>query len=163
MLPPLSAGSPLPAAELDLLQIELTIAKQGGGFELGIIDKGKLTPFTCPDCHGALTQLIEGQLIRYRCHTGHAYTVSALLSEVTESVESMLYQSMRGLEEASMLLQNLGQHFADAEQPDVAALFLRKAAESGQQARLVHRSILQQEALSGDLQFQKKKLPHPAD
>ena len=31
----------------------------------------------------ALTQLVEGHIIRYRCHTGHAYTVSALLSEVT--------------------------------------------------------------------------------
>jgi two-component system chemotaxis response regulator CheB len=57
-LEPAPAKVQLPAAELDLLKIELTIAKQGGGFELGIIDKGQLTPFTCPDCHGALTQLI---------------------------------------------------------------------------------------------------------
>ncbi|WBA44081.1 chemotaxis protein CheB [Hymenobacter canadensis] len=150
----------LPADQLELLKIELTIAKQGGGFELGIIDKGQLTPFTCPDCHGALTQLIEGKLIRYRCHTGHAYTVSALLSEVTESVESLLYQSMRGLEETKMLLQNIAGQFADNEQPEVAALFLRKADETGRQARVVHQSILKQEALSGDLQFQKNKLPH---
>jgi len=150
----------LPADQLDLLKIELTIAKQGGGFELGIIEKGKLTPFTCPDCHGALTQLIEGQLIRYRCHTGHAYTVSALLSEVTESVESLLYQSMRGLEETKMLLHNLGMHFTETQQTEVAALFFRKADETGQQARVVHASILRHEALSGDLQFQKKQLPH---
>ena len=148
----------LPAAELDLLKIELTIAKQGGGFELGIIDKGKLTSFTCPDCHGALTQLIEGKMIRYRCHTGHAYTISALLSEVTESVESMLYQAMRGLEETKMLLQNLGRHFAGDLQESVAALFFRKAEEIGQQALVVHESILKHEALSGDLQFEHKKL-----
>ncbi|AMJ64014.1 chemotaxis protein CheB [Hymenobacter sp. PAMC 26628] len=152
------AKTRLPAAALDLLKIELTIAKQGGGFELGIIDKGKLTPFTCPDCHGALTQLIEGKLIRYRCHTGHAYTVSALLSEVTQSVEGLLYQSMRGLEETKMLLQNLGRHFADDHQDPVAALFFRKADETGQQARVVHDSILKHEALSGDLQFERKKL-----
>ncbi|HEX8329742.1 MAG TPA: chemotaxis protein CheB [Hymenobacter sp.] len=149
------AKTRLPAAELDLLTIELTIAKQGGGFELGIIDKGKLTPFTCPDCHGALTQLIEGKLIRYRCHTGHAYTVSALLSEVTQSVESMLYQSMRGLEETSLLLQNLGHHFEATKQAEVANAFFRKAKDTGQQARVVHESILQHEALSGDLQFQR--------
>jgi two-component system chemotaxis response regulator CheB len=152
------AKTRLPAAELDLLQIELTIAKQGGGFELGIIDKGQLTPFTCPDCHGALTQLIEGKLIRYRCHTGHAYTVSALLSEVTESVESMLYQAMRGLEETKMLLQNLGRHFADDLQEAVAALFFHKAEQTGQQARIVHDSILKHESLSGDLQFERKRL-----
>ena len=152
------ARTRLPAAELDLIKIELTIAKQGGGVELGIIDKGKLTPFTCPDCHGALTQLIEGKLIRYRCHTGHAYTISALLSEVTESVESMLYQAMRGLEETKMLLQNLGRHFADDLQEAVSKLFFRKADETGQQARVVHESILKHESLSGDLQFDRKKL-----
>ena len=156
-LEPAPAKTHLPAAQLDLLKIELTIAKQGGGFELGIIDKGKLTPFTCPDCHGALTQLIEGKLIRYRCHTGHAYTVSALLSEVTQSVESMLYQSMRGLEETKMLLHNLGLHFVENGQDTVAHLFFEKADETGQQARVVHASILQQEALSSDLQFYQKK------
>ena len=152
------AKTRLPAAELDLLKIELTIAKQGGGFELGIIDKGQLTPFTCPDCHGALTQLIEGKLIRYRCHTGHAYTVSALLSEVTESVESMLYQAMRGLEETKMLLHNIGLHFAETLQTQVAALFFSKADLTGRQARVVHESILKHESLSGDLQFERKKL-----
>ncbi|GAB3637949.1 chemotaxis protein CheB [Hymenobacter arcticus] len=152
------AKTRLPAAELDLLKIELTIAKQGGGFELGIIDKGKLTPFTCPDCHGALTQLVEGKLIRYRCHTGHAYTVSALLSEVTESVESLLYQAMRGLEETKMLLQNLGHHFADNLQEAVATLFFSKADQTGRQARIVHESILKHESLSGDLQFERNKL-----
>lgn len=155
-LEPAPAKTHLPAAELDLLKIELTIAKQGGGFELGIIDKGKLTPFTCPECHGALTQLIEGKLIRYRCHTGHAYTVSSLLSEVTQSVESMLYQAMRGLEETKMLLHNLGMHFTETGQPLVANLFFEKADQTGQQARIVHESILQQEALSGDLKFYSK-------
>ncbi|GAB3637792.1 chemotaxis protein CheB [Hymenobacter arcticus] len=156
-LEPAPGKTHLPAAARDLLKIELTIAKQGGGFELGIIDKGKLTPFTCPDCHGALTQLIEGQLIRYRCHTGHAYTVSSLLSEVTRSVESLLYQSMRGLEETKMLLHNLGLHFTELQQTAVAELFFEKADQSGLQARIVHESILQQQALSGDLQFYPKK------
>ena len=147
----------LSAAELDLMKVELTIAKRDNAFELGIIEKGVLTPFTCPDCHGALTQLIEGMLIRYRCHTGHAYTVSALLGEVTQSVESLLYQSMRGLEETKMLLHNMGMHFVTQQQPKVAELFFRKADETGKQARVVHNSILQHEALSGDLQFEKKK------
>ena len=75
---------------------------------MGIMDKGELTAFSCPDCHGALTKLIEGNLIRFRCHTGHSYTISALLSEVTESVESI---AMPGLEETNMLLNQFGHHF----------------------------------------------------
>jgi two-component system chemotaxis response regulator CheB len=64
---------------------------------------------------------------------------------------------MRGLEETKMLLLNRGQNFEQEKQPAVAALFFRKADETGHQARVVHDSILKQEALSGDLQFQKKK------
>ena len=143
--------------ELALLGIELTIARHDNAFELGIIDKGELTPFTCPDCHGALTQLVQGRLIRYRCHTGHAYTLNALMSEVSTSVESMLYQTMRGLEEAKMLLHKLGEHFEKDDQPTVAKLFFRKAATTGEQARVVHDSIMAHEALSGDLQYLPKK------
>ncbi|WP_426061717.1 chemotaxis protein CheB [Hymenobacter sp. B1770] len=154
---PAPAKPRVTAAEMDLLKIELTIAKRDNAFELGIIDKGILTPYTCPDCHGALTQLVEGKLIRFRCHTGHAYTVSALLSEVTESVESMLYQSMRGLEETKMLLTHLGNHFVAQKQLSVSKLFFRKAEETGEQARVVHDSILKHEAISGDLQFNQKK------
>ncbi len=137
--------------DLDRIKIELIIARQDNAFEMGIIDKGQLTPFTCPDCHGALTQLIEGNLIRFRCHTGHAYTISSLLAEVTESVESMLYQAMRGLEESKMLLSNLGQYFVNHDQKEVADLFFRKADETGKQARVVHDSIFKHEILSGDL------------
>jgi two-component system chemotaxis response regulator CheB len=151
-LEPAPAPPAMPKKYLNLLQLELTIAKHDNAFELGIIDHGRLTPFTCPDCHGALTQLIEGELIRFRCHTGHAYTVSSLLGEVTESVESLLYQSMRGLEETKMLLQQLGEYF-QPRQPAVAQAFLHKAEQTGKQARVVHDSILKHQALSGELRF----------
>jgi two-component system chemotaxis response regulator CheB len=42
----------------------------------------------------------------------HAYTVSTSLPEITQLVESMLYQSMRGLEETKVLLLSLGRHYS---------------------------------------------------
>ncbi|HEX8427720.1 chemotaxis protein CheB [Hymenobacter sp.] len=153
------APAPPRVAKIDLerIEIELTIAKQDNAFELGIIDKGELTPFTCPDCHGALTKLIEGKLIRFRCHTGHAYTISALLSELSESVESMLYQSMRGLEESKMLLQSLGDYFAKEGQQQIAKTFFTKADQTGRQARIVHDSIFDHDIVSGDIVPSKQK------
>ncbi|WP_245652274.1 hypothetical protein [Rufibacter tibetensis] len=143
---------------MERIKIEITIARQDNAFEMGIIDKGNLTAFTCPDCHGALTKLIEGNLIRFRCHTGHAYTISTLLAEVTESVESMLYQGMRGLEETKMLLQNMGDHFKETKQQEVADLFYKKADEAGKQARVIHDNIFKHELLSGDIQHQKREM-----
>jgi two-component system, chemotaxis family, protein-glutamate methylesterase/glutaminase len=142
--------------DLDLLEIELAIARHDNAFRMGIIQKGELTPFTCPDCHGALTKLIEGNIIRFRCHTGHAYTISALLAEVSESVESTMFQAMRGLEETNMLLMQLGKHFEDSEKKDIARVFYKKAKEVDKQARIIHDSIFQHQILSGDLQFADK-------
>ncbi len=147
----------VPKADLERLSIELKIARHDNAFQMGIIDKGEFTPFTCPDCHGALTKLIEGKLIRFRCHTGHAYTISSLLAEVTQSVESMLYQAMRGLEETNLLLKQMGEHFLESNQPEIAQLFLAKAQQTEKQSRVVHDSIFKHELLSGDMQFQKKK------
>ena len=45
----------------------------------------QLTAFTCPECNGALSRLKEGNIIRFRCHTGHAFTIKALLSEVSDA------------------------------------------------------------------------------
>jgi len=143
--------------DLDKLEIELAIARHDNAFKMGIIDKGELTTFTCPDCHGALTKLIEGNLIRFRCHTGHAYTISALLAELTESVESMMFQAMRGLEETNMLLEQLGKHFTETKHKDVAELFYQKAQAADKQARIIHDSIFQHQILSGDMKFQKKE------
>jgi two-component system, chemotaxis family, protein-glutamate methylesterase/glutaminase len=31
---------------------------------------GIVTPITCPECHGAMHEIKDGELVRYRCHTG---------------------------------------------------------------------------------------------
>jgi hypothetical protein len=38
-------------------------------------------------------------MLRFRCHTGHAFSVSSLLAEVTESIEQALWSTLRGMED----------------------------------------------------------------
>ena len=61
------------------------------------------------------------------CHTGHAYTASALLANLTSSVEEKVCQAMRGLEETTMLLQQIGKHFKDQGFQDLAGTFFKKS------------------------------------
>ncbi|WP_460983400.1 chemotaxis protein CheB [Spirosoma fluminis] len=141
----------LPMDELERMQTEVQIASQLNAFEKGILDMGELTPLTCPECHGALVSFKEGKLIRYRCHTGHAYTASALLSEVTKTVEDMFWGTIRGLEETIILLEQSAKVFAEAGDDEAANEFTRKAAETRERSRQLHTSILQQEQISEDL------------
>jgi two-component system chemotaxis response regulator CheB len=40
---------------------------------------GRRSVLTCPDCGGTMWEVEDANLVRYRCHVGHAYT-SELMS-----------------------------------------------------------------------------------
>jgi two-component system, chemotaxis family, protein-glutamate methylesterase/glutaminase len=142
--------------ELKRLEMEVIIATKDNAFEMGIMDLGELTVFTCPECHGALARLVEGKLIRYRCHTGHAYTASSLLASLTESVEELLWQSMRAMEETTMLLENIGKHFHEIKNEKKSKVFFEKAKKTARSAQVIHDSIFTLDQYSEDIGFEKR-------
>jgi two-component system chemotaxis response regulator CheB len=147
--------------EMESLKMEVIISKQDNAFAMGIMNEGELTPFTCPECHGVLVRLLEDKFIRFRCHTGHAYTASSLLADLTKSVEETLWQSMRGLEETTLLLKQIGVHFKKQGNEAAAGIFLRKADMTTKRARVIHDSVFKQEMLSEDLRHQTPNAAKP--
>jgi two-component system chemotaxis response regulator CheB len=141
------------AMEADLktrMATEVQIAADDEAFQRGVMELGALTPFTCPECHGVLVRIAEGKMSRFRCHTGHAYTDSALLEGVMEATGEMLWQVIRSLEESLMLLDHMGRHLQEAGDDDRANLFFAKARELEKRSRTFHDSVLDHESLSGD-------------
>jgi len=131
-------------------QLEVRIAAEDSAFERGIMEFGELTPFTCPECHGVLTKLLEGQHQRYRCHTGHAFSADALLVTLTEKVEDSLYNAIRIVEESILLLNHVGDHYAELNQPRFAAQYFQKAQEAETRVQQVRQAVLSHEILSKD-------------
>lgn len=91
------------------LDIETQIALGAPAVPSGVLDLGTPSLYTCPECHGVLLQLAVGPVVRFRCHTGHAYTLASLLAEVSESVEQTLWNAMRLMEEQLFLLRQVTQ------------------------------------------------------
>ena len=75
--------------------------------------QGKPSAMSCPECGGVLWELQEGELLRFRCRVGHAYTADTLRTEMTEGVEQALWASMRALEEKGALLRRLAERAGD--------------------------------------------------
>lgn len=134
--------------ELTLMAKEVKIAAQSNAFEMGILNFGTPTTFTCPECHGTLMALQEGNDKRFRCHTGHAYSASALLSEVTKKVEEDLWSVVRSLEETVMLLEQRGKHSEEAGWPEDARQLYQKARDVQERAHHIRKLIFEQERLS---------------
>jgi two-component system, chemotaxis family, protein-glutamate methylesterase/glutaminase len=144
--------------EMKLLEMEVIVATRDNAFEMGIIKMGELTPFTCPDCHGALARLVEGNIIRFRCHTGHAFTASTLLAELSKSVEELLWQGMRGMEETNLLLKNIEKHLRELGHRKQADIFRDKADDASHRARIIYDSVFKQEQYSEDIMYDRKNL-----
>jgi two-component system chemotaxis response regulator CheB len=74
---------------------------------------GTLSPFTCPTCNGSMWELQDGELLRYRCHTGHAFTAEDVTGEHTDAVEQALYSALRVMEENTALLRRMADRVQD--------------------------------------------------
>jgi two-component system, chemotaxis family, protein-glutamate methylesterase/glutaminase len=70
---------------------------------------GMLAPFGCPDCGGTLWELREGDLVRFRCRVGHAWTSDGLLARQTETLDAALWTALRALEESASLSAQLAE------------------------------------------------------
>ena len=70
---------------------------------------GPPTPLSCPDCGGALWESINGNLLRYRCHVGHAYTADSMVSAQAAVVEAAMWTAVRALQEKAELSRRLAE------------------------------------------------------
>lgn len=130
------------------LDIEVKIAKEDKALDVGVMKLGEPSPFTCPECHGTLLQMKEGAFPRFRCHTGHAFSINSLLAELTENVEDTLWTAIRSMQESTMLMRHLAQHLSGNGEGAMAELFIQKAQEAEQRADLVRQAVMGHEKMS---------------
>lgn len=60
---------------------------------------------TCPDCGGTLSEVREERPLRFRCHTGHAFTARTLERVQADAAEQALRSGVRALVEREILLR----------------------------------------------------------
>jgi two-component system chemotaxis response regulator CheB len=100
---------------------------------------GTPTAFACPSCHGALWELQDDRLTRYRCHTGHAFSPESLLAEQSDAIEEALFSALRALEEKATALRRLATHYK--RMPELQQDYEIRAAEADKSAESI-RSLL---------------------
>jgi two-component system, chemotaxis family, protein-glutamate methylesterase/glutaminase len=71
---------------------------------------GRPSEFGCPACGGVLYELHEGNILRFRCRVGHAYTAETLVAEQSDGLEEALWVALRALEERVALFKRLAEN-----------------------------------------------------
>ena len=105
-----------------------------GGGEMKQLQRiGTPSPYTCPECGGSLFSLNNTQSCRFRCHTGHSYTLLGLLREQEEAIEAALSTALRAVQEKESLAEQLAAEFSArslAPEPGYATLAQQARAEA---------------------------------
>jgi two-component system chemotaxis response regulator CheB len=139
---PAPAAVPLPES----VEVEVKIAKEAIPLDAGLEDISEPSTFACPECHGVLMSLKDGGPTRFRCHTGHAYSIDSLVHAVNEAIEEGLWNAIRALEEGDMLLRTLGEH-AKGQDGDEADSLLTRAAEVKRQSEALRKIVMEREPM----------------
>ncbi|GHF42810.1 two-component system chemotaxis response regulator CheB [Deinococcus metalli] len=120
-----AASAPLEASMPDVdpevrrsLELDVRIAGGTPALEAGVLRMGEAVALTCPQCHGALVGITEGRHVRFRCHTGHAYSAETLHAELRDATEARLWEALRALDEQRILLDMQARTFAAAREPE---------------------------------------------
>jgi two-component system chemotaxis response regulator CheB len=124
----------------DEVKIEVNIANEDRARDAGVLKLGDASNYACPECHGVLLEVKGGIPVRFRCHTGHAYTLESLLADMDEAIEDSLWNAIRALEERVMLIRQAAAHQREAH-GDGDEL-LSRAEEAQRRADLVRQAVL---------------------
>ncbi|VXC90097.1 Protein-glutamate methylesterase [Burkholderia sp. 8Y] len=90
--------------ERERAALELKIATTGYSSPTDLEKLGRRTSMTCPGCGGVVWRIGEGYPLRYRCHTGHAFSAMSLEEQQRSGAEDALWSSVRRLEEKLLLV-----------------------------------------------------------
>lgn len=127
------------------IKIEARIAEQefDSGELIASVDKlGKVSKLTCPDCHGALWEMRDEDLLRYRCHVGHAYSAESLSDGQSQMLEMALWSAVRALEEQMILARRIVDRARKANHPRAAETFERRAEEAERNSAVLRELLL---------------------
>jgi two-component system chemotaxis response regulator CheB len=129
----------------DDMEIESAMAE----FDLDAIQgddrPGTPSGFACPDCAGVLWEIHDGEMVRYRCRVGHAWSPTSLLAEQSKALEVVLWTAFRALEERAAMAARMAEQFRSRGQVRSAARFVDQARDAKAKSAVIRRVLMKEE------------------
>jgi two-component system, chemotaxis family, protein-glutamate methylesterase/glutaminase len=133
------AGQAVPVASN--LEYEVNIASGGRGSMSEMDRIGRRSVLACPDCHGVMWEVNEGELVRYRCHVGHAYSAEIMSLALDENLRQAFGSALRALDERIALARKLEAQASTSGRTGIAESWAAKALEFEAEGQVIRDSI----------------------
>lgn len=108
---------------------------------------GQPSSLVCPECSGTLWEIKDAVPARFRCHTGHAYSLQSLSYHRANQVEAALWSAVRALQDREVLVRKLAEACREAGAEKEAAYHDAEAERVAAQALLIQQLVSDQAQL----------------
>lgn len=98
---------------------------------------GDPSQFSCPECGGVLWEIQDGELARYRCRVGHAFSVESMQAEQVAALENALWVALKTIEENISLTKRMIKTARERQQSWLIKRFAERMADAEQNARVL--------------------------
>ncbi|WFP61583.1 chemotaxis protein CheB [Mesorhizobium sp. WSM4904] len=119
------------------VRLEAAIAAQEHSTMENEARLGELSVFTCPECHGPLWEVEDGDMLRYRCHTGHAFTADAMMEAQAIEADEILWSLLRSHQQRAAFARRMAERERTMDRSELAAELGRRAMEYEADAALI--------------------------
>lgn len=119
-----SSGTPSEGGQMnrETFEQEARLAANGLSNPEALDEVGERSALTCPDCGAALWRIRDDRPLRYRCHTGHAFTALSLDEGIATRSEAAVWSAIRAVHERVIFAkerQRWAQRAGNREQMDI--------------------------------------------
>src|SRR5262249_19123313 len=125
----------------DQIKYEVEVARSGNSSMSDMDQIGRRSVLTCPDCHGVMWEVQDGDLVRYRCHTGHAYAAQLLNFALDDSIRRSMASALRALDERIALTRRLKSEAERGGHTHLAQSWTRTLTEIESEAQVLRTSM----------------------
>jgi two-component system chemotaxis response regulator CheB len=133
-------------------------------FDLGAMEQGdrpgRTSGFACPDCGETLWKLQDGELVRFRCRVGHAWSANGLIAEQSNGIETALWTALRALEERAALCTRVADRMSARGLGGSAERFHELAVDSRDHAETLRRALLAEPSATDEPRASAGPAPH---
>lgn len=106
---------------------------------------GTPSAFSCPDCGGVLWETQDGELLRFRCRVGHAYSSESVLAGQDDVLEQALWVALKTLEENIELSRRMAGHAREHGRLRATERFEERQHNAEQRAQVIRQALLKNE------------------
>jgi two-component system chemotaxis response regulator CheB len=110
--------------------IETAIAKVSMNGRDALEKIGRPSTFTCPECQGPLWELRDGELLRFRCQVGHAFSAESMLTAQQDVVERALWVALGAIQSRVALWEKISERMKSPHLQELSEYYRAKKEDA---------------------------------